>query len=272
MRLACVKSCGIACTRRRACAARCGAPWPRVTGLSSSSAAQLRRPGYCSSGRSKQQLGPLPRAAAGCRARTYRRARCSVIIVSRSLAMIDFLDFGRALVDAQRAHLAVELLDRMAAHHAEPAADLHRVVDHRAAPPRWRTSSPSPPRGSRARRRVTSAPRRAIGEQRRGVDRRSPCRRACAWVIWKSARVWPNILRAARLRERLVQRAAREPERGGGDRGAEDVQLAHRQLEALARLAEQLGAGLPEAYASPWGAAPRSSMRSRRVDLARPRR
>ena len=42
------------------------------------------------------------------------------------------------------------------------------------------------------------------------------------------------------MRERLVERAAREAERGGGDRGAEDVERLHRQLEALARRAEPL--------------------------------
>ena len=42
-----------------------------------------------------------------------------------------------------------------------------------------------------------------------------------------------------RVRQRLVERAPREAERGGGDRRAKDVERAHRELEALALGAEQ---------------------------------
>jgi hypothetical protein len=41
----------------------------------------------------------------------------------------DLLDLGRALVDAKRPDLAIELLDLDALGHAEPAEDLHRLVD-----------------------------------------------------------------------------------------------------------------------------------------------
>ena len=42
----------------------------------------------------------------------------------------ELLHFGRAFVDAQRADLAVQPLDRLLADHAQAAAHLHRRVDH----------------------------------------------------------------------------------------------------------------------------------------------
>ena len=39
------------------------------------------------------------------------------------------LNFGRALVDAQRAHRAIQALDGMADQHAAAAGDLHGLVD-----------------------------------------------------------------------------------------------------------------------------------------------
>jgi hypothetical protein len=63
-------------------------------------------------------------------------------------------------------------------------------------------------------------------------------------VIWKSASVWPNIGRVSwRAFQRFVQRAAGEAQGGGGDRGAEDVERLHGDLEALARYAEQAASG-----------------------------
>src|SRR5205823_12121874 len=47
--------------------------------------------------------------------------------------------------------------------------------------------------------------------------------------------------------ERLVEGAAREAERSAGDRRTEDVERAHGELEAAARLAEGRGARIREA-------------------------
>ena len=43
--------------------------------------------------------------------------------------------------------------------------------------------------------------------------------------------------------QRLVERAAGEAKRGGADRHPEQVQRLHRDLEAVARRADQLGRG-----------------------------
>ena len=58
------------------------------------------------------------------------------------------------------------------------------------------------------------------------------------------------------------QRAAREAERRGGDRGAEDVEVAHRELEALARLAEQRSPSRPSDFTVAIGCGATMSMRS----------
>ena len=81
-------------------------------------------------------------------------------------------------------------------------------------------------------------PRRAVGEQRRGIDVRghlAQCRQRQVAVGQPAAE---HRARAG-VRQRFVQRAAREPDRGGGDRCAKDVERAHRELEAVALAAEQ---------------------------------
>src|SRR5690349_589098 len=42
----------------------------------------------------------------------------------------EFLDLGGAFVDAQRADVAIELLDDVAAHETRAAVNLHRAVDN----------------------------------------------------------------------------------------------------------------------------------------------
>jgi hypothetical protein len=84
-------------------------------------------------------------------------------------------------------------------------------------------------------------PRRAIRKQRRRVD----AGRHVGELRLRHLEVGERLAEhaaAARPGERLVERAAREAEGCTGDRGAKDVQAAHRQLEALACLAEELRA------------------------------
>ena len=135
----------------------------------------------------------------------YRRAR----LLAQQLARDDqLLDLARALVDAQRAHLAVEALDRRRRAPRRGRRGAAPRGRRSAARPRWRRAWPSRPRSVIARRaarrrragRVAHqqrAPRRArrhVGER----DLRAP---------GSSASGLPNCLRAFDVRERLVERA-----------------------------------------------------------------
>src|SRR5207237_6394801 len=83
-------------------------------------------------------------------------------------------------------------------------------------------------------------PRRAISEERARVDRRGHVGELRLGELEIAERL-PKEAPPPGVRERFVERAARKAERRGGDRGAEDIQVAHRELEALARLAKELG-------------------------------
>ena len=67
---------------------------------------------------------------------------------------------------------------------------------------------------------------------------------SAAWVSCRSASVAPNICGVLGVRQRLVERAAREAQRRRGDRGAENVERAHGDLEAFAGAAEPAAAGM----------------------------
>ena len=102
------------------------APQPRATARSSSSVAQFRRSGYCSSGSVEEELRPLVArrqmvAREGVDMGAWSCPSSSVHVADRAvgarhvaqqLARDDqLLHFGRALVDAQRADVAIEPLD-----------------------------------------------------------------------------------------------------------------------------------------------------------------
>ena len=89
----------------------------------------------------------------------------------------DLLDLAGAFVDAQRANVAVEALDDLAARDSAAAEELHGAV---ADASRGFGCKPLRHRGlaRHARRAAILAPRGAIDEQRCGVDDRSPCSRA----------------------------------------------------------------------------------------------
>ena len=107
--------------------------------------------------------------------------------------MISRLHLGRAFVDAQRAHLAVEPLDDDARARPRRRAAAPRGR-RRAARPRSRRASPSPPRAScacPARRCRAATPRaRSAARPRRS---RSPSSPSAACVSCRSASTPPNI-------------------------------------------------------------------------------
>jgi hypothetical protein len=86
----------------------------------------------------------------------------------------------------------------------------------------------------------------AVGQQRRGIDVGGHVAQRGLGEL-EVGQVLAEHLAARGLLQRLVERAAREAQRRRGHRGAEDVQRAHRQLEALAGRAEQAILGDPAA-------------------------
>ena len=204
------------------------------------------------------------RAAAGGRGRTCR------IHVAASLprAMIELLHLGRALVDPQRADLAVQALDRVPGVTPSPPNSWTA-----ASITRWAASvacslAIAASRVTRPPRRPSSRPRdRRAARWRR---RRAPCRRA--WPGPAAAR--PSARRTARAcvtRPSASSSARRAmPERRGADRGAEDVERA-RARSASPRPARRAARRRRRrrSAASPAGAARsrRSARRSRRLGV-----
>ena len=88
----------------------------------------------------------------------------------------------------------------------------------------------------------------------------------CPCTICSSASGAPNNCAARRALQRLVERAAGKAERRGADRGAKHVERRHRDLETVARRADQ-GRGW-HAARSRNAAAPADAARSRSIRSA----
>ena len=78
-----------------------------------------------------------------------------------------------------------------------------------------------------------------MDDQPRRLDPRAS-RRAGAATAWWSLSGPPNVCAAQRVVDRQLDRGARHPDRERADAGAEQVERAHRDAEAVAGLAEQL--------------------------------
>ena len=61
-----------------------------------------------------------------------------------------------------------------------------------------------------------------------------------AWVIWNAPIGWPNALRSRDVGQRRLVRGARDADRLRGDADAAGVEHAHRDLEAVAFLAQHV--------------------------------
>ena len=169
-------------------------------------AASNRYSGHCSRG-GRWSRANVSTCAVVMRARVRPDDRCS-----SSRADDQLLHFGRAFVDAQRADLAVQPLDRRSPTHAQrrrtsaPRASMTRCADSVAVILAIAAS--------RVVRRAADVaqPRGAVGQQRGGVDRRSPCRRARPASAGGRPASAPNMrrVRGARQAPRRA-RAARSP-------------------------------------------------------------
>jgi hypothetical protein len=143
----------------------------------------------------------------------------------------ELLHLARAFVDAQRPDLAVEPLDRLAALHAAAAPHLHRRVDHLLRA--FGGGELGHRRLARDAGAGVAQPGGAVGEKRGAVDRERHLRELRLRELEVAEDAAEHLPRGRSL-HRLVEGAPREAERGGGDRGAEDVERPHRDLEALA--------------------------------------
>src|ERR1700722_3847915 len=148
----------------------------------------------------------------------------------------EFLHPGRAFVDAQSANLAIEALDNFAA--SDPAATEHlqRPIDNALSSLRCGHLRHG---GLDYRRQFLDvpAPRGAIGQQRSRIDlRRHLAKRGLSKLEVSERRA--KHFSALCMRKRLVEGAPSEAERRGRDGGAENVERAHGDLEALSGGAE----------------------------------
>ena len=93
-----------------------------------------------------------------------------------------------------------------------------------------------------ARSAGVTQPRRAVGQQRSGIDvgRHVAEGRLAELEIGQALREHASCLR---MYQRLVERTPRKAQGRRSDAGAEDVQRAHRQLEAVTGLAQALQLG-----------------------------
>src|SRR5262249_38759868 len=167
---------------------------------------------------------------------SFRRQRRPAGAVLQDLARDhDLLHLGRTLVDAQRANLAVELLDLDALGDAGTAVQLHGAIDH---PLRrlGRVHLRHRRFAGDACRALVLAPGGTIDEKGRGVDLAGAVgdRRLRQLQLgkWRAEEI-----AARRPRDGFLQGPTREAERGGADRRAEHVERRHRHLEAVAGLA-----------------------------------
>src|SRR5437870_1015649 len=114
-------------------------PNPNVSSrrLRSYTTTSWRGSDFLRSSAKKSPAGPAPTTAAFTVAPLRGNAWPSSRLASRALEELlgdhEVLDLGRALVDPERAHRAVQPVDRVRRHDARPAQDLHRVV-HDALP------------------------------------------------------------------------------------------------------------------------------------------
>src|SRR3954468_5960782 len=210
-------------------------PCPAIVGVST----------LCPSSRRRSATGP--QSEPSCHEPWTRTKRYSDMGGSSTVVRVrgerrarddQLLDLRRALVDAQRAHLAIEPLYDASDRDTEAAEQLDGVIDH---PLRGlgrvqlghRRLAGDAPAGDVVR------PRGAVDEQRRRVHvQRHPAQLRLHELQVGHRRA--EQLALARAGQRLVERAAGEAEGGGADRRAEDVERRHRDLEALPRRAEAL--------------------------------
>ncbi len=127
--------------------------------------------------------------------------------------------------------------------HAASAEHLHGHVDHALRVLRGRELGGGGCRriGGRAgalRGAFVAHPRGAVGEHRGGVDERTHLAQSGLGEL-KVGQVLAEHLALPRMGHRLGEGAARHAQRGGGHRGAEDVQRLHGQLEAAIHRAHQ---------------------------------
>ena len=155
------------------------------------------------------------------------------------------LDLVGALADREDLRVAVEAADRVLLDVAVAAVDLHGLL-------------------GAAHRQAAGLELRLGGGQREvapGVLLAArPCRRAAgpasisvdmsaslAWIAWNFEIGLPNALRCFGVRQRLVERALREPDAHRGDADAADVEDVQELLEARRRAGR---AGSPRARGS----------------------
>ena len=147
------------------------------------------------------------------------------------------LHFGCPFVDAQRANIAIQALDHLAARDAAAAEHLHRTIDDLLRGLGGRHLR----HGNLSRRPLAAVaqPRRTIGEKPRRIDiGRHVGERRLGELEIRECLAEQGPMR--RMRQRLIQRALRESDGRAGHRGAEDIERPHRELESLALGAEPL--------------------------------
>ena len=150
------------------------------------------------------------------------------------------VDLARALVDLGDARVAEVALDRVLLGVAVAAVDLERLASSPAAPSRRRRAWRSPLPSSSARRRLRLRPwrRRPGGSGGAPRRRRSPCRRGRSG--------WPGSRRSgcrrpcapSRTTTAASKASCRDADGLRGDPDAAAVERRHRDLEAVALLAE----------------------------------
>ena len=113
--------------------------------------ARDRRSSAPSRGDRRRRADRRPASTPIRRATSHERARTGTPSSQHLPRDHQLLDLGRALVDPQRADLAVQALDRLTRRHAERAEAAARRRRSSAARSRSRAAWPSPPRASRAR-------------------------------------------------------------------------------------------------------------------------
>ena len=201
--------------------------------------------------RAARRPGPArPRAAGGGRGRRCRRAAWSssrAPMVAR--AMISCCTSDRALVDPQRAHLAVEALDvACAAVTPRPPQSCTASSITRCAVSVACSLAIAASRVMRAAGDVLR-PGGAVDEQRAGVDPERHLGELGLHELEVGHRAAEQ-LPAGRARERLVERAPGEAERRRADRRPEHVERRERDLEALALARRAAAAGTRQSSSS----------------------
>src|ERR1041385_3779536 len=148
------------------------------------------------------------------------------------------LDFGRALVDARRAHLTVEVLEQVAVLEGPGPVDLDRGVDGSLR----RLGGEE----LRHRRLLADRPdagvvpgRRFADEQARGLDLRRHLRELVRDGLEVRKRLAERLALPS-VRDRGIERRLRHSDREGTDARPKEVERVHRHGEPTADLAEHL--------------------------------